>query len=253
MRLPRISPALIAGWPLLSLSCNLFFSAPTPMPKVERYADAAHPTKCLVVFLPGFGDDANSYVDHGFPDAFKTHGLSVDSVTAGATYGYYSRRTLLTRIEEDVLGPARARGYQQIWIVGISMGGLGALLLAKDQDPNIAGIYLMAPYLGDDSLLEEIDKAGGVARWEPGHVAADDYQRDLWRYLKRVTSAPDGPPSVYLGAGNKDKLGFGHHVLAGALPKDHVFSTPGPHDWGPWSIVWADFLDHSDFRARCGS
>jgi pimeloyl-ACP methyl ester carboxylesterase len=222
------------------------------MRTVTRQADPSHRSRCLVVFLPGFGDDENAFVDHGFPDAFRARGLAVDSVSAGATFGYYSRRTVLTRLREDVLGPARAKGYEQIWVVGVSMGGLGSLLLAKDQDPNINGVLLLAPYLGDDGLLAEIDRAGGVARWEPGTVEKDDYQRDLWRYIKHVTQPPGAPPALYLGAGDKDKLGYGHRVLAAALPQGRVFSTQGKHDWGPWLVLWADFLDHSDFRSHCG-
>jgi pimeloyl-ACP methyl ester carboxylesterase len=236
--------------------CGFVFPAPTPMRTVASPVDAGHPSKCLVVFLPGFGDDEHSFVDHGFVDALRSRGLSVDAVSAGATYGYYSRRTVLARLEQDVLMPERAKGYQQIWVVGVSMGGLGSLLLAQDRDKHqdLTGVLLLAPYLGDDDLLGEIARAGGVAKWEPGPPRQDDYQRDLWRYLKRVTAAqPEGPPILYLGAGDKDKLGYGHRVLAGALPSDHVYTTPGKHDWGPWSLLWADFLDHSSFRQRCGN
>jgi pimeloyl-ACP methyl ester carboxylesterase len=251
MRLPTLVRALLAVTPLASVGCNLLFPAPTPMRTVSRVADASHRSRCLVVFLPGFGDDENVFVDHGFVDALRARGMAVDSISAGATFGYYSRRTVVARLREDVLAPARAKGYEQIWVVGVSMGGLGSLLLSKDQEPGISGVYLLAPYLGDKGLLEEIDRAGGVAQWEPGNVSPDDYQRDLWRYIKRVTQNPQGPPSLYLGAGDEDKLGYGHRVLAAALPREHVFSTPGKHDWGPWSLLWADFLDHSELGARC--
>ena len=186
----RLLRALITASPLVGAGCNLFFPAPAPMRTVVRNADASHRSRCLVVFLPGFGDDENAFVDHGFPDAFRARGLAVDSISTGATYGYYSRRTVIRRLREDVLGPARARGYEQIWIVGVSMGGLGSLLLAKDQDPNLAGVFLLAPYLGDEDLFKEIDGAGGLARWQPGPIAEGDYQRDIWRYLKRLTENP---------------------------------------------------------------
>jgi pimeloyl-ACP methyl ester carboxylesterase len=255
-RLVRALAAVSALGSLPGLAgCGLIFPAPTPMRTVVRAAAPTQRSRCLVVFLPGFGDDEKTFVEHGFVDAMATRGLAVDSISAGATFGYYYRRTVLTRLREDVIDPARASGYEQIWVVGVSMGGLGSLLLAKDQDPRIAGVYLLAPYLGDDDLLGEIDRAGGVARWEPGRVSPDDYQRDLWRYLKRVTEQqqqPERSPLLYLGAGDKDKLGYGHRLLAAALPPDHVYGTPGKHDWGPWSILWASFLDRSDFRARCG-
>jgi len=221
------------------------------MHTVRQLADASHRSECLVVFLPGFGDDERDFLDHGFGDALRARSLKVDAVFARATYGYYARKTILTRLREDVIQPARAEGYSRIWVVGVSMGGLGALLLAKEPDTKIAGVYLLAPYLGGNDLLREIHGAGGLARWESGAAPGQAYDRELWRFLKGALQRPDSPPLVYLGAGDHDKLAFGNRLLAAALPKDRVFSTPGRHDWGPWSILWADFLDHSDFRARC--
>ena len=222
------------------------------MRTIRQLADAPHKSQCLVVFLPGFGDDEHAFLDHGFGDALRARGVRVDAIFARATYGYYARKTILTRLREDVIQQARAEGYAQIWIVGVSLGGLGALLLAKEPDTNIAGVYLLAPYLGSDDLLREIHGAGGLAQWEPGAVPGQDYDRELWRFLKGALKHPDAPPIVYLGSGDRDKLSFGNRLLAAALPQGRVFSTPGRHDWGPWSILWDDFLDHSDFRAHCG-
>lgn len=245
--------ALLSVSPLLSAGCSLVFPAPVPMHTIVRVADEHHPSRCLVVFLPGFGDSARAFIDHGFVDALRARSLPVDSISAGATFGYYSRRTVVPRLREDVFLPARAKGYEQIWVVGISMGGVGALLVAKEPDLGVSGVYLMAPYLGDSPLLQEITRAGGLGKWEPGTISKDDYQRDNWRFLKSAVEHPDAAPVVYLGAGNEDKLREGHRVLAPALPKERVFVVPGIHDWGPWSILWADFLDHSDFRARCAT
>jgi pimeloyl-ACP methyl ester carboxylesterase len=222
------------------------------MRTVQQLAEEHRRSRCLVVFLPGFGDDEQAFVDHGFADALRARSLRVDAVFTGATYGYYAKKTILTRLRHDVIDPALAEGYEQIWAVGVSMGGLGALFLAKEPDVNIAGVYLLAPFLGNDDLLREIDRSGGLAKWDPSPPPGGDYQRDVWRFLKRAVQHPNESPAIYLGAGDQDKLAYGHHLLAHALPQNHVFSTPGRHDWAPWLILWADFLDHSDFRARCG-
>jgi pimeloyl-ACP methyl ester carboxylesterase len=253
MRLSGLLRAL-AALPIVTAACSLAFPAPTPMRVYRRAAEPGRTTRCLVVFLPGLGDTERDFVDHGFMDAFAARSLPVDAVAANATFGYYANRTVVTRLREDVLQPARAAGYREIWLVGISMGGMGALLLSKGGDPDIAGALLLAPYLGEADLLREIDRAGGVARWQPGAIRPDDYQRDVWRFLKENTGAPEGVarPRLYLAAGDNDKLAYGHKLLAASLPKDRVFKTPGRHDWGPWAVLWADFLDHSDFRARCG-
>jgi pimeloyl-ACP methyl ester carboxylesterase len=233
----------------LAGGCAVLLSAPTPMRTLRRSAVSGHTSRCVVVFLPGLGDDERDFDKHGFVDALGTRNLEVDTVAANATIGYYAKRTVLERLREDVIRPVRLSGYQQIWLVGISLGGLGSLLLAKDQESTIAGVYLLAPYLGEEDLLSEIDRAGGLRAWEPG-AAKDDY-RELWRWLKDATAHPDQHPAIFLGAGDQDKLAHGHRLLRAVLPPDRVFRTNGIHDWGPWSVLWADFLDHSDFRSRC--
>jgi pimeloyl-ACP methyl ester carboxylesterase len=250
MGLPLLFRKWLAASPMLCLSCSLAFPAPTPMRTIQQLADAPHRARCVMVFLPGFGDDEHAFLDHGFGDALRARSERVDTIFADATFGYYAKKTILTRLREDVVNPALAQGYEQIWIVGVSMGGLGALLLAKQPDVKVAGVYLLAPSLGDDDLLREIDRAGGLEKWQPG-PPSEDYGRELWRYLQGVVQHPDAPPALYLGAGDKDKLAYGHRLLAAALPRDRVFSVPGRHDWGPWLLLWARFLDESDFRARC--
>jgi pimeloyl-ACP methyl ester carboxylesterase len=220
------------------------------MRTVQQLADDHHKARCAMVFLPGFGDDEHAFLDHGFGDALRARNLRVDTIFAGATYGYYAKKTILTRLQEDVVKPVVAKGYEQIWVVGVSMGGLGALLLAKQPDVSVAGVYLLAPYLGEDDLLREIDHAGGLVKWDPG-PQSQDYSRELWRYLKAQVQNPEAHTAIYLGAGEQDKLAYAHRLLKAALPPNRVYSVPGRHDWGPWSILWARFLDESDFRARC--
>jgi pimeloyl-ACP methyl ester carboxylesterase len=245
--------AAATAWVGLSASaCSFFFAAPKPMRAVAASAYPNRPSRCVMVFLPGFGDSAESYAEHGFIDALRARGLMVDTVETEATFGYYANRTVLTRLREDVLPPIRAKGYEQIWIVGTSMGGMGALLLATRERENLAGVVLIAPYLGDATTLQEIDGAGGLASWHPERVASDDYQRLVWLYLQGLTARPDARPALYLAGGDADKLRYGIQILSRSLPADRVFRTEGTHDWGPWSVLWAHFLDGSDFRARCG-
>jgi pimeloyl-ACP methyl ester carboxylesterase len=243
----------LAGLAGFASGCIGLLPAPTPMRMLPSHVEPDKQARCLLVFLPGLGDSDEDFVDHGFVDAVRARRLSVDVLSVNATIGYYAKRTLVPRIETDVLAPARASGYAQIWLAGISMGGLGSALVAKQHGNELAGVVLIAPYLGDDRVLREIDGAGGLARWKPpATVDEDDYQHDLWRWLKGATAQPASAPPIYLAAGDQDKLAFGHRLLGAQLPKERVFHTPGKHDWGPWAILWADFLDRSDFRARCG-
>jgi pimeloyl-ACP methyl ester carboxylesterase len=248
--------ALLATGSLLLVGCalGLLYPAPAQIRMAVHFVDAKKPTRCLIVFFPGFGDNENTFDKHGFLDALEEHHMAVDSVTPDITFGYYSRHNVAATIHDDILGPIAARPYKQIWLVGVSMGGFGALLVARDPRSHIAGMFLMAPFLGDlgdHDLLSEIDHAGGLKQWsgDPGQTGND--QRDAWRYLKEITAHPDGPPVLFLGGGEKDPLSFSHRLLRDALPEKRVYETQGGHDWGPWAVLWDRFLNESDFRARC--
>lgn len=236
----------------LVTGCASWLPAPVPM---RTLSDRAHPTKrarCLLVLMPGIGDSDRDFVDHGFIAAVRKRGLPVDVISANATLGYYGKRTLHARIETDILEPARRAGYEKIWFGGISMGGLGSLLVAQRHGRALAGVILIAPYLGDTDLITEISSAGGLPRWQPtASIKKGDYQRDVWRWLKGATEKPDSAPPLYLLTGDQDRLFRSHRLLGAVLPPERRFRTRGKHDWVPWLVLWEDFLDRSDFRAQC--
>ena len=119
----------------------------TKHPAAERA-----PSRILVLMFPGVGDEGETYVDHGFVQLLQAD-REVDVVTVDAHRQYFAGRTLLARVEKDVLVPARRRGYTRIWIVGISMGGVGALLTARHFENDIDGLILFAPYLGHAGVI----------------------------------------------------------------------------------------------------
>jgi pimeloyl-ACP methyl ester carboxylesterase len=69
----------------------------------------------------------------------------VDLIAVDAHAGYYLRQTVLERLREDVVAPARAAGYEKARLVGISLGGLGAALYATDHADHLAGLILLLP------------------------------------------------------------------------------------------------------------
>ena len=238
----------------LSLSgCKLFYGAPVPMHSIV-YADQSGPAKCLLVLLPGLGDADKAFEDNRFISMVREQKLSVDLVAADATLGYYLRGMVVERLDADVVAKTRGR-YAATWLVGVSMGGMGSLLYARDHGAEARGLLLLAPYLGDDKLVEEIRAAGGPLRWKgPAReaVTADNYQRQAWGWLAEVISRRQAGPEIYLGYGSKDKSARNHGVLAGALPPDHVYRDEGDHDWGPWRSLFAQFLTSSAFARECG-
>ena len=106
----------------------------------------------LVIFLPGRGDRAEDFAERGLLAAARQAGLEADVLAVDAHLAYYYKRVVTERLWADVVLPARARGYHRLWVVGISLGGLGAISLAQEHPDAVAGILAIAPYLGEPDL-----------------------------------------------------------------------------------------------------
>jgi pimeloyl-ACP methyl ester carboxylesterase len=238
----------------LSATTACLFPAPTPMRSVT-YALPREKARCLVLFLPGAGDSAEEFEKNGFVAELRRRPLSVDMVAANATMGYYFKGLMVERVSADVMEPALARGYEQVWVIGASMGGLGTFMLAHERPAQVHGVLALAPYLGDRALTDEIRAAGGLEKWKaperaPALIEAT-YQREIWRWLRAVALGQEKGPDIYLGWGTSDKLGKDDVLLGAVLPKDHVSTVEGGHDWPQWRAVLQRFLDGSDFSRAC--
>jgi pimeloyl-ACP methyl ester carboxylesterase len=222
------------------------------MPAIEYPTPHA---KCLVVFLPGMGDDAAMFQANGFVDEFRSRGLSVDLVAANATIGYYSRGVFADRLSADVIGPRRGRGYQQTWLIGPSMGGFGTLFYSHEHLDDVTGVLALAPYLGDSGLIDEVYEAGGLGKWvgpaRADKMTKDNYQREMLRWLQAVTRGQERAPILNVGFGSTDKLSRADELLAAQLPADHVYRTEGGHTWGPWRKLLSQFLDRGALGQFC--
>ncbi len=217
----------------LSLACAPKTTVPIGHHEHPRAAgDAARP-RALLVMLPGRGDMGEDFAAHGFVDAALRSSFDVDVITVDAHFGYYQKRSLPERLHEDVLAPARAR-YDRIWLLGISMGGIGSLITAQRYPSEVDGVILLAPYLGRRQTLLAIEKAGGVQSWTPpSHPSWDE---GVWAWIKRT----DTP--IYLGYGTEDFGARAHALLAKGLPKDHVFTRAGEHTWSTWEPLFDEIL-----------
>jgi pimeloyl-ACP methyl ester carboxylesterase len=242
--------------PLLFSACARWFPAPVPMRSVAWDHPTAKPrARCLVVFLPGMGDEAEDFERNGLVAEVKRRGLSIDMIAANATLGYYARGTLPERLATDVIGPARAKGYEQLWLIGNSMGGMGTLYYSRVHTAEITGVLALAPYLGESELIDEIYAQGGLAKWKaPPRVDPmneDNYQREIWRWLQAVTRGEEKGPNIYLGYGRSDKLARPDALLSAALPEGHTFLIDGAHDWPTWRTLLGQFLQSSDLVRDC--
>jgi len=226
--------------------CLRLLTAPVPMKAEKQLAEP--PAKCLVVFLPGVADRAGTFAAEGFVEALKERGLSIDTVAADATVGYYLRGIEAPLIERDVVGPV-ARGYDQVWMVGVSMGGFGALHYAASFPGRLDGVVVFAPHLGEETVLQQIRDAGGLDRWQPPppeRFHGANYTEDTWRWLKSRSPRTE----LHLGVGAVDAVTGDAALLVPAA--DHVYRDGGGHSWSTWRRLWNRFLDESSLRERCG-
>jgi pimeloyl-ACP methyl ester carboxylesterase len=199
-------------------------------------------TPCLVIFLPGRGDGPEEYLRNGFPEALRKAGSQCAMMGADAHLGYYNDRSIVQRLDEDVIGPAREHGIKEIWLVGISLGGLGSLLYTREHPGDVNGLVLLSPYLGEDDVVNEVKGAGGLAAWSPRQPPAEGDFRALWLFLKGFEKPDPALPPTWLGYGTKDRLREPDEMLAAVLLPSHVFTAEGGHKWSTWRKLWEQLL-----------
>jgi pimeloyl-ACP methyl ester carboxylesterase len=219
----------------------------------DRIGAVSHPApsvageRILLVMLPGVNMAPQDFVDNGVIAELHERPWPVDVVTAAAGAGFYLDGDIIERLEADVIAPALALGYRRLWFLGISLGGLGALLYARAHPGAVEGIILLAPFLGVPGTIAEVVRAGGLAQWEPGAIALNDAERQVLAWLKGHACAPDAYPTLLLGYGRSDRFAAGHALLAQELPAERVLVGEGGHDWQTWRGLWLEILDHRPF------
>lgn len=234
MRWKTITAAACA---VLSASgCGLLKPTKDRLDYIEHASACGRPAKTLIVFLPGRFDAPQDIIDNGFARALDERRIDADLVIPDLHFGYYRERTVVDRLQADIVGPRRG-AYDSIWLAGISLGGFGALLQTKHQGaPD--GMLLVAPYLGGRGIHEEIRGAGGLRQWDPQASLAADHEIELWQWLR------DRAPyeRMVIGYGREDDFAPANRTLASLLPEGREIPVAGGHDWRPWLTVWDRFL-----------
>ena len=229
------------------LAFSLFFGCTTNAPLQTLYFrnNEYSPQKNMIIFLRGYSGSSEDFASEGFVDDIRTRNLPYDMAAPNAHPGYYYGETLVPRLRTDVIEPARAQGYQRFWLVGFSMGGLGALMYTLRHPEDIEGILLISPFLGYSGIIHEIEDAGGVRKWKPGsYDPDDDWQRMLWDSLKQIAAGQRSMPvKLYLGYGTGDRFAAAQKLLADILPQDQVITTSGGHNPQTMRKIWLNFLE----------
>lgn len=216
----------------------------------ENPAKPADQGKKLLIFLRGAGGGNSVFERHGLVNEVITRGLPFDMVAPDAHFGYYSSETLGRRLYEDIIIPARQQGYTEIWVAGVSMGGLGALFLQIEHPDAVDGIILLSPFLGWNGIVKEIRQAGGLPRWEPGPHTVEDWQRYLWSWVKQHRELPARNAPIYLGYGASDIFSNAQSLMASAIPDERTTVIDGGHTYATLRRLWRDFLDKHEPELR---
>lgn len=247
MPLPAPTTWLRGLLPFLTLLlCACVPKPVTPIPVLSYHNPNLERPQKLFIMLRGIWGGEGIFAREGLVDEVFDRGLPFDVVAPAAHFGYYKAETLPQRLEQDIIAPARAKGYREIWLVGTSMGGLGALMYLTDHPRDVDGVILLGPFLGWGNVAEEIDAAGGIAAWQPGPVTVADWERYLWAWIKNYAAQPEPFPPIYLGYGRDDFFFAEQRALARVLPPDHSILVQGAHDYATLRVLWKAELDRLD-------
>lgn len=238
---------LLWGGILALAGCPVGGDSAKPIP--TSFIPAPQATERLMVVLPGRADDLRTLRRSGIVAAIHRSWPDTDVVLAELSMPYYLDGKASRRLHDEVIAPARRRGYRQIWLSGASLGGMGTLMYDQAYPGELDGLVLLAPFLGEAAILREINGAGGVVRWDAGPpqaITADNWQHELWRHVQALSRDPARARRVWLAYGDDDKLRKAMPLLAAVLPPEQVLVRPGGHNWRVWSSAMGEVLDAAD-------
>lgn len=217
---------------LLLLGCAALRKPSGPIPVKLVPAPQPGEGRALVIVLPGKSDDLDDLAASGIAASVQKAWPQADVLLAGATLSYVAEGRVAERLHDEIITPARARGYREIWLTGASLGGMNALLYERRYPHDVTGLVLYAPFMGPPSLQRKIADAGGLAAWDPGPAPAavdkDNYGIEMWRVAKTA------PGRIWLVCGDRDRFINAARLIAAVLPPERFVQEKGGHDWDVW-------------------
>jgi len=183
----------------------------------------------LLVFLPGIGGKLADFERYDFIHLLQQRYPTLDITLVDAHFAYYRNRVILDRLQNDVILPAKNKGYCQIHLAGISLGGFGSLLYMREYgDAFVSSFSLLAPYMGEPTFYAHVLDPAKTPQ------AIND-PLNLWPWLSSLTA--EQKQLIYLAYGEQDKLLDGQNALASLLPSEHSFTIAGKHRWPVWRAL----------------
>src|SRR5258708_16574156 len=200
---------------------------------------AQAPDGVVLALLSGTYSEPEDFVREGFAGAVRADGLGAEFVRGAVRAEWFADGSIVGRIREAIVLPARERGASRIWLAGISLGGLAALSYAARHEEDIEGIVLISPYPATREVLREMDEAGGLGQWKPVIPPDGDLEREAWLWL---AASREGRPPVHCYFASGDRFAPGQRRMAEAVAPERARQIPGRHDWNASGAVWAGFL-----------
>jgi len=200
--------------------------------------------RSLVVLLPTMGGKGSHYETEGFLDEVWERGFEASIEVVDVKPSLYLGSRIVELLKTEVIEPAKAEGFKEIYLVGISLGGHGVLLYATKCPEDVDGVIVLAPFISGDTASGAIDEAGGLADWEDCPFLAWTHACNLWQSLKVYVSNPRNRKKIVLGFGTEDIFVEQCRILAEVLPPEQVFTAPGGHDWPTWKKLFIKVADY---------
>jgi pimeloyl-ACP methyl ester carboxylesterase len=198
----------------------------------------------MLALLAGSLSEPGDLVREGFPDAVRAHGIDAELVMGETRAAWFADGSIVDRIEDAVMAPARSRGHSRLWLAGISLGGLAAICYAARHEAGFEGLALLSPYPATREILREVEQAGGPEAWNPQMPPEGDLEREAWSWLA-AGGARRTTVCCYLASA--DRFIEGQRRMASTMDSARVRELSGGHDWPAWRSLWDAFL--SDHKA----
>lgn len=214
------------------------------LPIATVSAPCAGSAQATVILLPGAFMNAPQLISMGFARARDARRAAIDLVILDADPARRAPQAIDRALSEVVAQTAHGAARRQIWIAGISLGGLLAIDHVAQHPGTVHGLCLIAPYPGTRPTLLQLAEAddANADRRTPSAIG-DDPEGRAWRWLR---DRPERLP-VYLGYGVDDRFAAGIGQMAQYLAPDDLDAVPGAHDWPVWLALWERFLDRACF------
>jgi pimeloyl-ACP methyl ester carboxylesterase len=219
------------------------------MRTISDLASPTRPERRLLVLLPGVDMTAADFRTHGFFDAVRRSGPPIDIIAVDTGMEAYLDDRIVPLLHDEIIEPACRSGPVKIWLAGISLGGMGALLYGQAHRERIAGLSLLAPFIGTRGLIAEAEAAGGLRQWRKTNRDNATTERKLLAWLAAYDGADPSWPDVRLAYGMDDRFAGAYRLLAEIMPRHRVLTSRGGHDWPTWTGLWQELVRTAPFAA----